>query len=458
MTRRFPATSKTEPRYADAFHHAPTGCALVDGAEPRAVGFLEVNAEFARLFGYDRDAMAGMSMWDLTHPDDLARSDDAVRRLQTGAERHMKLEKRFLRRDGSSFWGISMTALLRNADGKPELAIVHVKDISSRKHAQLALERRRDQLEQSQRHANIGSFEFRFDEGTTLLSDQMYRIMGREPGTRPPTREEYLEAVHPDDRGALRAAMEQWDRGHLMEYRLWRPDGRMVVLESTAAPVLDDAGLPAGVAGTVRDITRQRAVERALEDAERIRSAFEVSPLAHVLVSVDKEPPVIVTANAAVVALTGRTASALAGSALDDLVFQRRVPDELRTALRGESAGFSGPLEVVHVDRGPVTVDADAHVVGGDGTGHAFGLLALRERVIADREARAAAAEAPALSRRELEILELVAAGSAGGDIARALHVSPETVKTHLRRIYLKLGVGDRAAAVAVALRGGLIR
>lgn len=63
----------------------------------------------------------------------------------------------------------------------------------------------------------------------------------------------------------------------------------------------------------------------------------------------------------------------------------------------------------------------------------------------------------PRLSAREREILDLVAQGRSGPEIARLLFLSPSTVKTHLQNIYEKLDVSDRAAAVAKALREGVL-
>jgi two-component system nitrate/nitrite response regulator NarL len=63
----------------------------------------------------------------------------------------------------------------------------------------------------------------------------------------------------------------------------------------------------------------------------------------------------------------------------------------------------------------------------------------------------------PMLSPREQEVLRLVAEGGSAPQIARRLHLSPSTVKTHLQSLYEKLGVSDRAAAVAVAMRSGLL-
>jgi LuxR family maltose regulon positive regulatory protein len=73
------------------------------------------------------------------------------------------------------------------------------------------------------------------------------------------------------------------------------------------------------------------------------------------------------------------------------------------------------------------------------------------------RSRRASAEGGPQLTKRELEVLRLLADGLAPGDIARQLFVSPKTVGTHTERIFKKLGVHSRAQAVAAAFRGELI-
>jgi two-component system, NarL family, nitrate/nitrite response regulator NarL len=62
------------------------------------------------------------------------------------------------------------------------------------------------------------------------------------------------------------------------------------------------------------------------------------------------------------------------------------------------------------------------------------------------------------LTARESEILGLLAAGASAPDMGARLHLSTATVKTHLHNLYEKLGVNDRAAAVAEGMRRGLIR
>ncbi len=65
--------------------------------------------------------------------------------------------------------------------------------------------------------------------------------------------------------------------------------------------------------------------------------------------------------------------------------------------------------------------------------------------------------DVPALSAREKEILQKVAYGATTKEVAHDLGISPHTVKTHLERIFEKLGANDRAQAVAIAIRSGLV-
>jgi two-component system nitrate/nitrite response regulator NarL len=65
--------------------------------------------------------------------------------------------------------------------------------------------------------------------------------------------------------------------------------------------------------------------------------------------------------------------------------------------------------------------------------------------------------DVPSLSERERQVLEMIAEGMLAPEIGRRLYLSPATVKSHLQSLYDKLGVSDRAAAVAEAMRRGLL-
>jgi two-component system nitrate/nitrite response regulator NarL len=110
--------------------------------------------------------------------------------------------------------------------------------------------------------------------------------------------------------------------------------------------------------------------------------------------------------------------------------------------------------------RGYLSKDSDADVICDAIVKVARGETVMgleTQRAIAEEIRMRAPAEPSPLSRREREILRLTAEGESATDIASRLFLSPATVKTHLQRIYQKLGVSDRAAAVAEAMRRGLL-
>jgi DNA-binding NarL/FixJ family response regulator len=125
--------------------------------------------------------------------------------------------------------------------------------------------------------------------------------------------------------------------------------------------------------------------------------------------------------------------------------------DESRAAVMDAvRAGVSGYLlKDVAADE---LINAARLVVGGKAVIHP----ALTRAFLGEIEDDAGGSASP-LSKRESEILQKVAYGSTTKEVARKLGISPHTVKTHLERIFEKLGASDRAQAVAIALRRGLV-
>jgi DNA-binding CsgD family transcriptional regulator len=98
----------------------------------------------------------------------------------------------------------------------------------------------------------------------------------------------------------------------------------------------------------------------------------------------------------------------------------------------------------------------DAREDPGLGGGESFALNGARTRVRADTPGEGygtadsgGASESHGLSAREAEVMSLIADGQTNGQIAARLFLAEKTVKNHVRRIYSKLGVGSRPAAIA---------
>jgi DNA-binding NarL/FixJ family response regulator len=92
----------------------------------------------------------------------------------------------------------------------------------------------------------------------------------------------------------------------------------------------------------------------------------------------------------------------------------------------------------------------------GPGGGESFALNGARVRIrtgapseVSDAADPGGADESHPLSAREAEVMSLIADGQTNGQIAARLFLAEKTVKNHVRRIYSKLGVGSRPAAIA---------
>jgi two-component system, NarL family, nitrate/nitrite response regulator NarL len=120
------------------------------------------------------------------------------------------------------------------------------------------------------------------------------------------------------------------------------------------------------------------------------------------------------------------------------------------TAFRAVASGAHGYL-AKEADRSRIT-EAIAAVHRGETV-----LAPEVQSGLAEEIRMRGARERPALSEREREVLTGLAQGRSVPQIAQALYLSPATVKSHLQTLYEKLGVSERAAAVAEGMRRGLI-
>ena len=116
----------------------------------------------------------------------------------------------------------------------------------------------------------------------------------------------------------------------------------------------------------------------------------------------------------------------------------------------GVSVGASGYL-LKDSDRGDICAAVEAIAAGR------AVLAPEAQTALAQGVRLRGATQGPAISEREREVLALTADGLSAPQIGARLHLSPATIKSHLQNVYEKLGVSDRAAAVATAIRLGLL-
>ena len=350
--------------------------------------------------------------------------------------------------------------------------------------------------ERAEHLAGFGTWDWTPDSDRMLWSDNLFRIYGLHPGEIAPAIEYTIAHCHPDDQERVRRAtarLARTGRSSELRYRYIWPDGTVRYVSSTVASVAESDGLSRSMIGTVQDLTEQREAEREIAAHFAVSDALSDwepgTPGARRLVrdlaeSLEYQLGVMFVPRGSVLAAwvvwqERPLHSPARASALSEVRLGRGV------GLAGRVWASGEPARVDDLTNDPADgvreIATRAEIRGGLAVPATYGkeVLAVfafgsrRQAVLSDRFMRSLVGigyeighflarrrselSAPALTPRELEVLQLSATGYARRRVAEEIDVTEATVKTHLENIYRKLGVPDRASAVGVALRQGII-
>ncbi len=177
-------------------------------------------------------------------------------------------------------WHLDRGVPLRDEDGNIVKWYGIVTDIEDRKSADEALRRSQFYISEGQRVAHMGSWAFSA-AGFEYWSSELFRIYGLDPGGKPPTVEEYLALVHPEDRAFMKQGIAKMLDDHLafdFTKRIVRPDGEIRHIRCVGVPV-KQGGAFHGFLGTGMDVTEQERLTEELRLSENYLS--EGQRLAH---------------------------------------------------------------------------------------------------------------------------------------------------------------------------------
>lgn len=154
ITRRRSAEAlhrETAELFETAFHDAPIGMGLTT---PEGL-WLKVNRALCDITGYSEADLLERSFQDITHPDDLAADAENVEEFVMGRRRSMRVDKRYIRKDGSIVAVQLDTSLVCDSDGKPRYFIAEIQDVTRQREdastlaaAKAALQGQVEQLEE----------------------------------------------------------------------------------------------------------------------------------------------------------------------------------------------------------------------------------------------------------------------------------------------------------------------
>lgn len=283
------AVKASEARLRTILESEPE-CVKILDAECRLV---DMNAAGLRMIGaIDFQQVAGQSVLDLVDPKYKDAYVANVARVFAGQTTMHQFE--IISLDGKRRWMEQHAAPLFDPVEQAKVSgmLAVARDITERVTIEEAAKRSAHRLEQAQRIANIGSWEWDCRTDVLTWSDQVYRILGYEKSEVTPSRATFLARVHPDERSKIedtaRQAMK--NRGPFeFDHRIVFPDGEIRMAHELAEISCDAAGRPLTIFGAIQDVTLQYAAREELleaklkaESANHAKSRF-VASMSHEL-------------------------------------------------------------------------------------------------------------------------------------------------------------------------------
>ena len=209
--------------------------------------------------------LTGMTFHDLTHPDELEGSSDAVVRMVTGETTRLKLRKRYLRKDGTVVWGDVSMAVARDPDGSPRLVLGQLIDVSAEVANFEAMQRAASDLRLLAENAS--DVVLRINEHGTIVwvSPSVRTVLGWEPDVLVGTPS--LSIVVHEDHEKVNAGRDIWRAGgdaesSVIGYRTsW---GETREMAGRVRPMRDPDGTYRGGIVGLRDVTEEQQMRREL--------------------------------------------------------------------------------------------------------------------------------------------------------------------------------------------------
>ncbi|HYL89548.1 MAG TPA: PAS domain S-box protein, partial [Burkholderiales bacterium] len=270
------ALRESEERYRRTFELAGSGLAQV-GLDGR---FMRVNRRLCAMLGYGEGELVGMSVKEISHPEDRDTVDEQRKKLIAGEVPSIQMEKRYLRKDGTPIWAHVAIAMERDAAGRPLYAISVLDDITSRRHADSALRESEERYRRTFELAGSGVAHIGLDRKFIRVNRRLCEILGY-------PEQELIgmtgrQISHPGDLDVInkeRARLYAGEIDHVrVDKRYLRKDGSTVWITFSMVVERDAARRPLYEIAIFDDITERKAAEDAVRESEaRFRSLTQLS-------------------------------------------------------------------------------------------------------------------------------------------------------------------------------------
>jgi diguanylate cyclase (GGDEF)-like protein/PAS domain S-box-containing protein len=259
---------EVDQRFGALAHQGIVGLVEADAAGRLTL----VNDRFCAIIGRTREELLCLRVQDLTHPDDLAQSDELLHRLAAGAS-GLTISKRYVRGDGRPVWASVAVSLLRDAAGQASSYAAVVLDITEQRRQEEQLRRAHDLLAMAERAAGAGAWDWDMVNGKMDWTDELFRLFGLDPTTNQASLDTWHAALHPDDWPPTEQCMNEAIREHrpyATTYRIALPAGAIRWLDAYGQVTYDEvSGAPLRFSGICIDVSARRQSEMALRESEQ---------------------------------------------------------------------------------------------------------------------------------------------------------------------------------------------
>jgi PAS domain S-box-containing protein len=237
---------------------------------------VDVNHQACASLGYTREELLSMTVADIEQNIVPGGFESLWSDVLSGGP--VTIEGVHRRKDGTAFPVEIRIGLFEAEEG--QLMLAAARDITGRREAEEKLRRNERSLVEAQRIASFGNWEYDLREDEARWSEELYRIFGHEPQEFVPKYRTFFEAVHPEDRKAVREAAQAAlaiDSGSGIDFRVVRPGGEVRIVHAIYEVVRFMSGRPQKLVGTVHDVTERKQYEDELQ-----RSNAELEQFAYV--------------------------------------------------------------------------------------------------------------------------------------------------------------------------------
>jgi diguanylate cyclase (GGDEF)-like protein/PAS domain S-box-containing protein len=260
------ALRESEQRFRRSFRDSTIGMALVatDGR------WLQVNRSLCEMVGYPQEELLEKTFQDITHPDDLEKDLDHLRRLLAGEIRTYQMEKRYFHREGHVVWILLSVSLVHDEESEPLYFVSQIQDVSERKRAVEKIREAEERYRTLVERIPVVTYMQQPGEPsrTTYISPQYESILGYSVEEVLSYPEHWVKILHPDDRERVLAEDERTNRSEepfVMEYRKIAKNGSVVWIRDEATIVRDEEGRSYYWLGIQTDVTERKRMEERLE-------------------------------------------------------------------------------------------------------------------------------------------------------------------------------------------------